>query len=969
MSTPPRPHRSARRPIWAIIAVSLLLLTLATASSASFAADQSQPPAPITPGVAEQTAALAASGSETRSLSLILELQGAPVVDTYLAAQASGAAKTDAAAAQQARLAQIQAQQARVEVAAQRLGAPVLQRYTNLMNGLLVHATPDRLADLARIPGVAAIRSAPVYSPTLAHSVPFIGADTVRQTLGLDGRNTTIAIIDTGIDYTHRDFGGPGTTDAYAAASADATKLPGLYKGQALFPTLKIIGGWDFIGERYDPYSDCSPQQQASGDCSAVPEPDPNPIDVWDHGTHVAGIAAGFGVPNDSVNGSLPSTFGGDTVYHGVAPAARLYAYKVFATSGAKSDLIAGAVDRAMDPNSDGDMSDHVDVINMSLGAAFSGSDVLSQMSDRASAAGVLVAAAAGNDGDIPYVAGESAAGRFGLSVASSYAAGSISSSTNVADVVSSFSSRGPDVEGTRLKPDITAPGSSIVSAGMGRGTGPLSLSGTSMATPHIAGSLALMRQLHPSWTSQEVAALLANTAKSDLYLDSSHAPSSRAPISRVGSGRVDLVHAAAVQTVAYDPDGLGNISYGFQTVATDTYSDTHTLRVANKSSDTRTYDLTWGWGITPTASAQVSLSIVPPSVTLAPGASGDVQVTLTIPASALPSFQISGSNTGSSAALSASEIAGDIYVTQQGDGGDSLHVPFYFLGRKASSVSTDKTTLDLGGRGQSQSGTLTLTNTSGYTGTAEVFSLMGGDPSETGFASAIDVQRVGVRARNGNLDFAVQSYMPHAVPLAAVYIVHMDTTGDGAPDWQLFNFDENAATIGGVSGRNRAYLCPESVKLDIVALNSPPLPSGCIAEPPTDFTLNSGVTILSVRANDANLGGNKPFSFYVTTLDWIKDYTTFSDRAPDSGWYTFDPGHPRLQTNSMTATVPPHGAATVQTWAGASTAGYTATSTEQGLFIFHRGNPPGDREVDVVGVTVPSLYLPYLVGGNSVHR
>ncbi|MFN8498431.1 MAG: S8 family serine peptidase [Anaerolineae bacterium] len=962
MSLSPRVHRLARRPLWAA-AVLVLLVTLA-ASSASFAADPSQAPAPIARDVRQQAAALAAADAPTRTLSVILELQGEPVVATYLAAQAGGAAKTDAVAAQRARLAQIEAQQARVEAAAQRLGAPALQRYTNLMNGLLIHAPPDRLADLARIPGVAAIRSAPVYSPALSHSVPFIGADTVRQTLGLDGRDTTIAIIDTGLDYTHRDFGGPGTGDAYAAATADPTALPGPYNGKPLFPTLKVIGGYDFIGERYDPYSTCAPQH--GGDCSTVPEPDPNPIDLEGHGTHVAGIAAGFGVPNDSIAGSIPSAFGGATVYHGVAPAARLYAYKVFASGGAKSDLIAGAVDRAMDPNSDGDLSDHVNVINMSLGAPFSGSDVLSGMSDQAAAAGVLVAAAAGNDGDIPYVSGESSAGRLGLSVASSYAAGSVASSNDYADVVSGFSSRGPSVEDTRLKPDIAAPGSSIVSASMGSGTGARTLSGTSMATPHIAGSLSLMRQRHPAWTAQELAALLANTAKPDLYLDSSHSASSRAPISRVGSGRVDLVHAAAVQTVAYDPDGLGNISYGFQAVATDAFTATRTLRVANKSSETRSYALTWGWAITPTNAAQVSLSFVPPTVTLAPGAATEVAVTLALPSSALPTFGLSGANMGSSAALGASEIAGYIYVTQQAAGGDSLHVPFYVLGRRASNVATDKPALALAGRGPDHAGTLTLTNTSSYSGTAEVFTLMGEDPSESGFASAIDVGRVGIRARGSVLDFAVQSYSPRAVPLAAVYIVHLDTTGDGIADWQLFNFDDRAATTGGVSGRNRTYLCPESVKLDIVALNSPPLPSGCVAELPTDFTANSSVTILSLRAADANLGGAAPLRFYITTLDWIKDYTTFADRAPDRGWYAYDPGHPRLQFEKTSVTVPPQSATTIAAWATAPPTAFTSGGTEQGLLIVHRNNTPGDREADTVAVTAPALYLPYLLGGQE---
>ncbi len=964
MSYPSRSSRPALRPLWAVLAALLVLLAHSATSSAGFTADPPEAAAPIAADVRQQAAALEAAGIGTRTVSVILQLQGAPVADTYLISQPKGATKTDMAAVQQARLAQIEAQQARVEAQAQRLGAPVLQRYTFLLNGLLVHASPERLGELAHIPGVAAIRSAPVYRPALSHSVPFIGADQVRQTLGLDGRGTTIAIIDTGIDYTHRDFGGPGTPEAYSAARANATSAPPSYQGKALFPNLKVIGGWDFIGERYDPYSTCTPDQQSTSDCSTVPEPDPNPIDLEGHGTHVAGIAAGFGVPNDSVNGSIPSAFGGTDVYHGVAPAARLYAFKVFAGGGAKSDLIAGAVDRAMDPNGDGDMSDHVSVINMSLGAPFSASDVLSEMSDKASAVGVLVAAAAGNEGNIPYVSGESAAGRFGLSVASVYAEGSISIS-GYGDVVSSFSSRGPNVEGTRLKPDIAAPGDAVESARMSSGTGSMLLSGTSMASPHIAGSLALMRQLHPAWTTQELAAVLANTAKADLYLNATKTPASRAPISRVGSGRVDLVHAASVQTVAYDPDGLGNISYGFQAVATDTFSGTHTLRVANKSAETRTYDLTWGWGITPTIAPQVSVTIDPPSVTLAPGATADLAVTLSIPSSALPAFQLSGTNTASSAALSASEVAGYVYVTQQGTGGDILHVPFYFLGRRASNVTTDKTRIALDGQGSAHGATLTLTNTSGYTGTAEVFALMGSDPSETGFASAIDAERVGVRARNGIVDFAIQAYSPRAVPLAAVYIVHIDANGDGVPDWQLLNLDDGVAASGYVSGRNRTFLCPESVELDIIALNSP-LPKSCASELPTDFTVNSALTILSLRATDANLAANRALRFYITTLDWVKDYTTFSDRVPDSGWYAFDPANSRLQPDKASVTVAPGSTASLTVSAPAPTSGFTRSGTEQGLLIVHRNNVPGEREVDTVAVSAPALFLPYLVGGQE---
>ena len=87
------------------------------------------------------------------------------------------------------------------------------------------------------------------------------------------------------------------------------------------------------------------------------PQPDPDPLDGNGHGSHVAGTAAGIGVPG--------------SVGPGVAPGAELYALKVFGDAGGTTDVTSLAIEWAMDPNGDGDMSDHLDVINMSLGSPF----------------------------------------------------------------------------------------------------------------------------------------------------------------------------------------------------------------------------------------------------------------------------------------------------------------------------------------------------------------------------------------------------------------------------------------------------------------------------------------------------------------------------------------------------------------------------------------------------------------------
>src|SRR5205823_2371336 len=141
-----------------------------------------------------------------------------------------------------------------------------------------------------------------------------------------------------------------------------------------------------------------------------------NPLDCEGHGTHVAGIAAGYGENPDG------STFTGDyatlpadsasyqalfRIGPGMAPRAKLYAYKVFGCDGS-TDVIAPAIDRAADPNGDGSTSDHVGVINMSLGSDFtSPEDADSVAADNASRLGISVVVAAGNGGDL-YDAGGS---------------------------------------------------------------------------------------------------------------------------------------------------------------------------------------------------------------------------------------------------------------------------------------------------------------------------------------------------------------------------------------------------------------------------------------------------------------------------------------------------------------------------------------------------------------------------------
>src|SRR5439155_15358017 len=84
-------------------------------------------------------------------------------------------------------------------------------------------------------------------------------------------------------------------------------------------------------------------------------------------------------------------------------------------------------------------------------------------------------------------------------------------------DTLSSFSSRGSRRGDNALKPDIAAPGQNIFSARVGSGNEGETLSGTSMAAPHVAGTMAILKQIHPTWTPQQLKALVMNTATNDV--------------------------------------------------------------------------------------------------------------------------------------------------------------------------------------------------------------------------------------------------------------------------------------------------------------------------------------------------------------------------------------------------------------------------------------------------------------------
>ncbi|PYJ96658.1 MAG: hypothetical protein DME23_19600 [Verrucomicrobia bacterium] len=250
------------------------------------------------------------------------------------------------------------------------MGGHEIARLTKALNAVIMSVDASRISAIAGLPNVVSIRPVGVYQLDLSETVPYIGAKAV-QDAGFKGDGVTVAVLDTGIDYTHKEFGGPGTVDAYQAAYGADTSDPKNTTVDGLFPTAKVIGGFDFVGEVWP-----------DGDLA----PDPDPIDFNGHGTHVADIIGGV---------------------KGVAPGVKFYAVKVCSSVASSCNGIAllQAMDFILDPNGDGDISDAVDVVNLSLGSAYGQrEDDLSEATANAVRLGVIVVAAAGNEANHPYI-------------------------------------------------------------------------------------------------------------------------------------------------------------------------------------------------------------------------------------------------------------------------------------------------------------------------------------------------------------------------------------------------------------------------------------------------------------------------------------------------------------------------------------------------------------------------------------
>lgn len=684
-------------------------------------------------------------------ITVIVELDGAPgAVAAAHAAQAGAAWDDDAIEAYRA---QLRADQDAflARLAANGVAASVDQatvtdwdgvahsfdhRYTLVFNGVSMTLDDSQLAALAATQGVKRLHPNTVLRLNLDHSVPYIRAPEVYGAIaeltpfddfreGYEGQGIYVAVIDSGIEWSHEMFGADASPPRLGVAPPTA----------ALGSNQKIV--------YYMPLVDGA-------------------LDDFGHGTHVSLTIAGYQGFAPGPDG-IPLT-GDEVALHGVAPQAKLMGYKACNAAGLclSNDTLTAIEDAASPRSPTGFPKPKAHVINMSLGgsgtpdSATAADSNLSQGFDSSLTGRYVYAGIADTPDAVPVTvagnicltvrgstvdAGASGTGLFGNKAAQCTAKGAIAvvifnnepgemgpvlapaavpvftiageagnhllglgfdaagvSSHTITlgppdaslfnPGITGFSSRGPVAGEGQIKPDVSAPGAEVLAATTPIGAPAASMvdptrytvaSGTSMATPHVAGTAALIRQAHPTWSPDVVRAALANTATNPRLGNGS--PEADGPgtddVLSQGGGLIDVVEAIGakgVMGIAGDGIAAPSILAGhvypkapaINTRVTHTESVTVTIRDLSGAGATYALSTANNRGLEIDG---LSASTWPASVSVPAGGSATFRLDVTIDGDAVRDVY---AGSGGTAPI---WIMG--YVTAE-SAGESLRMPFY---------------------------------------------------------------------------------------------------------------------------------------------------------------------------------------------------------------------------------------------------------------------------------------------------
>lgn len=761
---------------------------------------------------------------------------------------------------QRAHSKKIKGEQSQFRAQMQKFGATEVKAFSAGVNGSKWIVSRNDLAAIQALVGVKRIMRVPTHKLMNSVSVPWIGGSDAWD-MGYTGAGVKIAVIDTGVDYKHMNFGGTGDYEGNDPTVVE----PGS------FPTAKVTMGYDFAGTDYD--AGGTAEQQ-------VAHPDADPMDFNGHGSHVAGTAAGNGV-----EGKIGA---------GVAKGAEIWALKVFGDNGGSTNLTVDAIEFALDPNGDGCVDDRADVINMSLGSDFGAPDDPSSVAaDNASRMGVVVVVAAGNSGNgVPYVHGAPAAGKQTISVAATLAGGanefavhvnsdivggdynaaysgispaliegspisgamviasplnactplandmtgkvaflqrgacafttklqnalaagatgaivfnsvagspivmggdpvdlpaamiSLESGTTIYsamgggdmpegvldaanyvpfpendDTLAGFSSRGPNNGGSDFKPDLAAPGVGILSTATQSGDGAVSLSGTSMATPHVAGAAAVLLEKFPRLRPKAIKSLLQNSS----HPANAGGPGSDTPypLTLQGTGVINVAEAAKLSSIAMP----GAISFGRINEDHDTRNK-ELVMLKNLSSSSRTFNVTH----VPNRSMPGVTLKFPSKVHMGSNSKRPVSVSLNIDASELPADD---------GFYSQSEVDGWLIFD---DGEDKLTVGYLAVVDPASRIRAS----------ENRKGNFTLHNQGQGMGIAEGFTLAGRDGLFLDKTSNA-IKALGYRTADFGypvLQFGLATERPWNNLSQLWTAMYIDTDEDNVDDYILYSYD-----------------------------------------------------------------------------------------------------------------------------------------------------------------------------------
>ena len=363
----------------------------------------------------------------------------------------------------------------RLNDASAKIGRPLAPTfvYRHALNGVTLELSESEARALAAQPG---IRSVTLPSPRYLQTdqgPQWINADEIwsgaATGIARRGEGIIVGVIDTGINRTHNAFAANGLSNPLGSFRGYCATNPSACN-------TKLIGLWDFT----------------NGNTSGLADP----TDTDGHGTHTAATAAGNAFSS----------------YSGVAPNANIIAYKGCPGDKCETPALVASIEQAI--------LDGVDVINYSIGGGpddpwrYIGGAVNEDAEAFLAAreAGIVVAAAAGNDGPSPGTHSNPGNAPWVLGVAASTHDGNAP-----ADRLADFSGRGPVIPFGVVKPDLTAPGVQIVSAGITGATSTATLSGTSMATPHVAGAAALLKSTNPALNADQLISALMLTARNSI--------------------------------------------------------------------------------------------------------------------------------------------------------------------------------------------------------------------------------------------------------------------------------------------------------------------------------------------------------------------------------------------------------------------------------------------------------------------